>query len=236
MLASRWLVQALQVPLALQVILATGRDRQARHCSPPFHRHGTVHMSDCAVTGAVMPFTVLPIVRAWCLSEAFILLWPRIAGFCPPLLRQPSVRSGDTICAAAEPAHSAECGRGKRIRSSVAVSERQSRGGGTADAAAAAAAASAPGDADAKDGGADGNGKNESVVEKRLKQNREAARRSRERKRLLKEDLQRRLPELQAQHDAMVAEVDELMSSVWVRRLPGRRWCMPAPPLRCKCA
>lgn len=54
-------------------------------------------------------------------------------------------------------------------------------------------------------------------MEKRLKQNREAARRSRERKRMLKEELQRRMPLLQKQHDDMVAEVDELMKSMWVR-------------------
>jgi bZIP transcription factor len=64
-----------------------------------------------------------------------------------------------------------------------------------------------------------GGGRQESVVEKRLKQNREAARRSRERKRLLKEELQRRMPILQKQHDHMVAEVDELMKSMWVRPL-----------------
>lgn len=56
-----------------------------------------------------------------------------------------------------------------------------------------------------------------SLVEKRLKQNREAARRSRERKRHLKEELRRRMPVLQKQHDEMAAEVDELMKSMWVR-------------------
>lgn len=59
--------------------------------------------------------------------------------------------------------------------------------------------------------------RHENVVEKRLKQNREAARRSRERKRHLKEELRRRLPILQEQHDAMAAEVDNLMKCIQVR-------------------
>ena len=118
----------------------------------------------------------------------------------------------------AEPAHSTDGGRAKRSRSGAAVSDRHGRSSVGAD---TAGGGSIYGDADDRDGGdgGSGGGKQESVVEKRLKQNREAARRSRERKRLLKEDLQRRLPELQQQHDDMVAEVDELMSSVWVRHL-----------------
>jgi hypothetical protein len=56
----------------------------------------------------------------------------------------------------------------------------------------------------------------ENIVEKRLKQNREAARRSRERKRHLKEELQQRLPILQQQHDAMASEVDKLIKCIRV--------------------
>jgi hypothetical protein len=63
-------------------------------------------------------------------------------------------------------------------------------------------------------------GRQESIVEKRLKQNREAARRSRERKRQLKEELHRRMPVLQKQHDDLAAEVDQLMKSMPVHSAP----------------
>jgi hypothetical protein len=72
---------------------------------------------------------------------------------------------------------------------------------------------------DAKDG------RQESIVEKRLKQNREAARRSRERKRQLKEELHRRMPVLQKQHDDLAAEVDELMKSMPVHSAPSLLLC-----------
>lgn len=117
---------------------------------------------------------------------------------------------------------------------------------------AGAGAASASGAA-TSEGASDGAGKERekskdddkalSLVEKRLKQNREAARRSRERKRHLKEELRRRMPVLQKQHDEMAAEVDELMKSMWVRcRLlccaagqlqsvaPWRPWGVPLGP------
>lgn len=55
------------------------------------------------------------------------------------------------------------------------------------------------------------------MVEKRLKQNREAARRSRDRKRQLKEDLRNRIPALQEEHDSLTEQVDELMKHLWVR-------------------
>jgi hypothetical protein len=57
----------------------------------------------------------------------------------------------------------------------------------------------------------------ESVVEKRLKQNREAARRSRDRKRRLKEELRSRIPMLQEEHDMLTDQVDDVMKHLWVR-------------------
>ena len=54
------------------------------------------------------------------------------------------------------------------------------------------------------------------MVEKRLKQNREAARRSRDRKRQLKEDLRNRIPVLQEEHDSLTDQVDELLKHLWV--------------------
>eukprot|EP00892_Ulva_mutabilis_P001508 jgi/Ulvmu1/11358/UM075_0018.1 len=88
-----------------------------------------------------------------------------------------------------------------------------------------AGAAGGASGAGASEGASEGTGKEKekdkdddkalSLVEKRLKQNREAARRSRERKRHLKEELRRRMPVLQKQHDEMAAEVDELMKSMW---------------------
>lgn len=91
------------------------------------------------------------------------------------------------------------------------------------------AGGSSTGGAATSEGASDGAGKEKekskdddkalSLVEKRLKQNREAARRSRERKRHLKEELRRRMPVLQKQHDEMAAEVDELMKSMWVWHL-----------------
>lgn len=56
----------------------------------------------------------------------------------------------------------------------------------------------------------------ESVVEKRLKQNREAARRSRDRKRQLKEYLRDRIPVLQEEHATLTDQVHELMKHLWV--------------------
>jgi Flp pilus assembly protein TadB len=102
-----------------------------------------------------------------------------------------------------------------RAAAATSADNTRSKRARTSGASAAAAAAAATGDSGGR--AERSAGKNESVVEKRLKQNREAARRSRERKRLLKEELQRRLPVLQKQHEDMVVEVDELMRSMWVR-------------------
>ena len=127
---------------------------------------------------------------------------------------EPPRDSGQATSAAtagtAEPAPAAGTNLGKRTR----------RGGsgnapGGAAPSTSAAAPGAGGDSGGG-GGADEEVRHESIAEKRLKQNRDAARRSRERKRQLKEELQRRLPLLQQQHDSM-AEVDELMRCMRVR-------------------
>lgn len=108
------------------------------------------------------------------------------------------------------------------------------RAGGTSGGGAAASEGASEGTGKEKDKDDD---KALSLVEKRLKQNREAARRSRERKRHLKEELRRRMPVLQKQHDEMAAEVDELMKSMWVRgRAPWSRVTAPAATGRFLCA
>jgi hypothetical protein len=73
------------------------------------------------------------------------------------------------------------------------------------------------------------------MVEKRLKQNREAARRSRDRKRKLKESLQQRMPLLQSQHDRLLAAVDKLMQHMWVWHQCHASACMLWMPI-CRCS
>lgn len=61
------------------------------------------------------------------------------------------------------------------------------------------------------------------LVMKRLKQNRESARKSRERKKLYKEHLQQRIPILRKQHEEMSASLDVMLKTVRVRRFRNSR-------------